>query len=138
MLAKVVLIGRIVRDPEVRTTTTGKSVASFSVAVNRRFNTEGGTDADFFRVKAWGQTADYLEKYATKGRLISVDGRLETQKWTDQSGANRETVEIVAENVSLLDKDPNQQGGGGNSGGGGGRASAPAPAADEYDPFADE
>ena len=137
MLNRVVLIGRLVRDPEMRTTTTGKSVVSFSIAVNKRVKAQDGTEADFFRVTAWGQTAEYVNTYLTKGRLVSVDGRLDTRKWTDQSGANRETVEIVADNVNGLDRPRDDAAG---AGGAAPRAAsnAPAPAADEYDPVADE
>jgi single-strand DNA-binding protein len=96
-----------------------------------------------------GQTADYVNSYITKGRLVAVDGRLETRKWTDQNGANRESVEVVADNVNALDRPREDGGSGGNYSGGsnggsnGGNASngggsKPAPAADEYDPFADE
>jgi single-strand DNA-binding protein len=141
MINRVVLIGRLTRDPELRTTSTGKNVVEFSIAVNKKIKPQDGQpDADFFRIKAWGQTADYVSNYITKGRLVGVDGRLETRKWTDQNGANRETVEIVADNVNALDR-PREDGGGngGNySGGGGGNRPSPAPAADEYDPFADE
>lgn len=139
---RVVLIGRLTRDPELRTTQTGKSVVEFSIAVNKRTKPQDGSpDADFFRVKAWGQTADYVNNYITKGRLVAVDGRLETRKWTDQNGANRESVEVVADNVNALDRPRDDAGGGGgnsNGGGGGGSRPAPAPAQDEYDPFADE
>jgi single-strand DNA-binding protein len=141
---RVVLIGRLTRDPELRTTSTGKNVVEFSIAVNKRIKPQDGQpDADFFRIKAWGQTADYVNNYLTKGRLVGVDGRLETRKWTDQNGANRETVEIVADNVNALDR-PREDGGGAPAGGGGGGYSnagarnAPPPSVDEYDPFADE
>ena len=157
---RVVLIGRLTRDPELRTTATGKNVASFSIAVNKRFKPQDGSaDADFFRCTAWGSTADFVSNYLTKGRLIAVDGRIEQRGWTDKDGNKRETVEVVAENVQGLDRAKDDAGGaggqgsyssggngGGNSGGGGGYASggggssAPtsAPAADEYDPFADD
>lgn len=135
MVNRVVLIGRLTRDPELRTTNTGKNVVEFSIAVNKRVKAADGTDADFFRVKAWGQTAEYVNNYLTKGRLVAVDGRLETRKWTDQSGANRETVEVVADNVNGLDKPRDDAGG---SSAPRAASNAPAPAADEYDPFADE
>ena len=151
---RVVLIGRLTRDPELRTTNSGKNVVDFSIAVQKRIKpADGSPDADFFRIKAWGQTADYVNSYITKGRLVAVDGRLETRKWTDQNGTNRESVEVVADNVNGLDRPRDDQGGngggsysGGNnsgSGGGGGSASAArpvnaAPSEEEYDPFADE
>jgi single-strand DNA-binding protein len=131
---RVVLIGRLTRDPELRTTSTGKNVVEFSIAVNKRIKPQEGADADFFRIKAWGQTADYVNNYISKGRLVGVDGRLETRKWTDQNGANRETIEIVADNVNALDR-PREEGGV-PAASGGGRAAAPP--SDEYDPFADE
>lgn len=149
---RVVLIGRLTRDPELRTTNSGKNVVDFSIAVQKRMKPQDGSpDADFFRVKAWGQTADYVNSYLQKGRLVAVDGRLETRKWTDQNGTNRESVEVVADNVNGLDRprDDNGGGGGGSYGSGntGGNAGSGAPAArpvsaapseDEYDPFADE
>ena len=137
MVNRVVLIGRLTRDPELRTTNSGKNVVEFSIAVNKRVKAADGTDADFFRVKAWGQTAEYVNSYLTKGRLVAVDGRLETRKWTDQSGANRETVEVVADNVNGLDR-PRDDAAGGASSAPRAASNAPAPAADEYDPFADE
>ena len=146
---RVVLIGRLVRDPELRTTNSGKNVVDFSIAVQKRIKPQDGApDADFFRIKAWGQTADYVNSYLQKGRLVAVDGRLETRKWTDQNGTNRESVEVVADNVNGLDRPRDDAGG--NSGGGGSSASnsgggAPAarpvsaaPSEEEYDPFADE
>jgi single-strand DNA-binding protein len=104
MVNRVVLIGRIVRTPELKTTTTGKAVVSFSIAVNKRVKGKDGADADFFRVTAWGQTAEYVNTYLDKGRLVSVDGRLDTRKWKDKDGNEREVVEVVADNVSGLDK----------------------------------
>jgi single-strand DNA-binding protein len=154
---RVVLIGRLTRDPELRTTNTGRNVVEFSIAVQKRIKPQDGSpDADFFRVKAWGQTADYVNSYIHKGRLVAVDGRLETRKWTDQNGTNRETIEVVADNVNGLDRPRDEAGSGGgsysggggysngggdNGGNGGGSAPRPvsaAPKEDEYDPFADE
>ncbi len=139
MINRVVLIGRLTRDPEVRTTTTGAKVAEFSLAVDKRNKDEG---ANFFRIKAWGNQAEYVSNYLTKGRLVAIDGRLDWRKWQDKEGNNRETIEVVAESVQGLDRVRDDQGGGG---GGNGMPSAAAvntggaaPAADEYDPFADE
>jgi single-strand DNA-binding protein len=134
MVNRVVLIGRLTRDPEMRTTTTGKSVVEVSIAVNKRIKPQDGSpDADFFRVKAWGSTAEYISNYLSKGRLIAVDGRLEQRRFTDNSGHSREVIEVVADNVQGLDRprdDAQQQGGGGQP--------AAAPTVDEYDPFADD
>lgn len=144
MINRVVLVGRLTRDPEMRTTTTGKNVVEFSIAVNKRMKPQDGSpDADFFRCKAWGQTAEYVSNYLNKGRLVAVDGRIEQRKYTDKDGNNREIFEIVADSVQGLDRPRDDAGQGG---GGGGNSAAmpatasggPAPAEDEYDPFADE
>lgn len=135
---RVVLVGRLTRDPELRTTSTGKSVCDFSIAVSKKIKPQDGSpDADFFRVSAWGQTADYVSTYLSKGRLVGVDGRLQSRKFQANDGQNREVVEIVADNVQGLDRPKDDAGGGAPVAAGGGR-SAPAPSdLDEYDPFAD-
>ena len=141
MVNRVILIGRLTRDPELRTTNTGKSVVSFSIAVQKRSKPQNPNDpdADFFRVKAWNQTAEYVSNYLTKGRLVAVDGRLETSKFVDNTGANREVVEVVADNVNGLDRPRDDAAEGGARPSGGARAaSTVAPSADEYDPFADQ
>jgi single-strand DNA-binding protein len=139
---RVVLIGRLTRDPELRTTTTGKNVVEFSIAVNKRIKPQDGSpDADFFRCKAWGQTADFVANYLTKGRLCAVDGRLEQRRFQGSDGQNREIIEVVAENVQGLDRPRDDAGGGGGTPAAAGvavTAGGPAPAPDEYDPFADE
>lgn len=135
---RVILIGRLTRDPELRTTTTGKQVSDFSIAVDKRIKpTDGSPTADFFRVSAWGQTAEFVGNYLTKGRLVAVDGRLQSRKYTDKDGNNREVVEVVADNVQGLDRPRD------DAGGGSGMAAVTAgggavPAEDEFDPFADE
>lgn len=144
---QVCMIGRLTRDPEIRSTNTGKSVASFSIAVSKRFKRDGEPDADFFRCTCWEQSARYLESYGFKGSRVSVTGRLETRKYTGNDGTEREIVEIQVDNVSVLDRQEDAQG---NSGAGqtsrdaaGARSSGTsygarnAPSADEYDPFAD-
>ncbi len=139
MVNRVVLIGRLTRDPELRTTSTGKSVVSFSIAVNKRIKPQNANepDADFFRIKAWNQTAEYVSNYLTKGRLVAVDGRLETSKYTDNTGNNREVVEIVADNVHGLDRPRDDDGGGSSRPSAAKPSTTVAPSADEYDPFAD-
>jgi single-strand DNA-binding protein len=132
MLNRITICGRLTRDPELRTTSTGKDVVEFSIAVNKRIKPADGPDADFFRVKAWGQTASYVGEYIGRGRLVAVDGRLESRKYTDKEGNNREIVEIVADNVNALDRPredakPRQESRG---------KAKPAP--DAYDPFEDE
>jgi len=137
MINRVVLVGRLVRDPELRTTTGGKSVVDFSIAVNKRFKpTDGSPDADFFRVSAWDKTAEYVANYLSKGRLVAVDGRLQSRKYTASDGSNREVVEITAESVQGLDRPRDDAGGGGAPAGA--AVTSAAPSADEFDPFADE
>jgi len=138
MINRVVLVGRLTRDPELRSTNTGKSVVSFSIAVTKRIKpSDGSPDADFFRVSAWEKTAEYVSNYLTKGRLVAVDGRLQSRKYTGSDGVEREVVEIVADNVQGLDRPKDDAGGDG----GGARVAVSAgavPSEDEYDPFADE
>jgi len=142
MVNTVVLVGRLTRDPELRTTSTGKNVCSFSIAVTKRIKpTDGSPDADFFNIVAWGNQADYVTNYLTKGRLVAVEGRLQSRKYTTSDGSNREVVEVVANSIQGLDR-PRDDAGDGHGGGGGGQrptaAVSAAPSADEYDPFADE
>jgi single-strand DNA-binding protein len=145
VINSVVLIGRLTRDPELRTTTSGKNVCDFSIAVQKRGKpTDGSPDADFFRVNCWDKTAEFVSNYLHKGRLVAVEGRLQSRKYVASDGSNREVVEIVANNVQGLDRPRDDAAGGAPAGGGegyaaaGARASGPAPSADEYDPFADE
>jgi len=141
VINRVVLVGRLTRDPEFRTTQSGKSVCDFGIAVSKRIKPQDGSpDADFFRVTAWGQTADFVSNYLTKGRLVAVDGRLQSRRYQAQDGSNREAIEVVADTVQGLDR-PREDGG--ESGAvaapaSGGTAAATVPDADEYDPFADE
>ena len=137
MVNRVVLIGRLTRDPELRTTQTGKELCNFSIAVTKRIKPQEGPDADFFNIKAWGQTANYVSNYLTKGRLVAVDGRLETRKYVDKDGVNREITEVVADNVNGLDR-PRDDAPGMPAGSGASRSAAPAAASNEYDPFADD
>lgn len=102
---RIVLIGRLTRDPELRSTTGGKLVANFAIAVDKRVKpTDGSPTADFFNVTAWGQTAEFVAYYLDKGRLVAVDGRLQSRKYTAQDGSPREAYEIVADNVQGLDR----------------------------------
>jgi single-strand DNA-binding protein len=127
------MIGRLTRDPELRTTTTGKSIVEFTIAVDKRIKPQDdGPTADFFRVKAWGATAEFVSNYLGKGRLVAIDGRLETRKWSDNEGNKREIIEIIADNVQSLerprdDAQPREQSSQATSTGGG----------DEYDPFSE-
>lgn len=100
MLNVVALMGRLVADPQLRQTTTGKNVASFRVAVDRgRKDANGQNQADFFDVVAWNKTAEFVCKYFQKGSLIAIDGHLQSRSYQDKSGQNRTAIEIIANNV---------------------------------------
>lgn len=94
---KVILMGRLVADPELKTTPSGLSVTTVRVAVNRRFSADGTNTADFFDVVCWRQTADFVAKYFTKGRMIGVVGSLQTRSWTDKNGNKRYVTEVIAD-----------------------------------------
>ena len=100
MLNNITIVGRITRDPELRKTGSDKSVVSFTVAVNRRFNRD---ESDFINVVAWNQTADFLAKYGDKGALVGVEGRLQTRNYEDKDGKMVYVTEVVADNVQLLE-----------------------------------
>jgi len=101
VINSAVLMGRLTADPELRTTQSGKSVASFSLAVDRDFQQNGEKQADFISVVAWGKTAEFIDKYFRKGRMIAVVGRIQTRTYTDKDGNNRKVVEVVADKVSF-------------------------------------
>ena len=102
MLNVVALMGRLVADPQLRQTTTGKNVASFRVAVDRgRKDANGQNLADFFDIVAWDKSAEFVCRYFQKGSLIVVDGRLQSRQYQDKTGANRTAVEVVANNINF-------------------------------------
>lgn len=104
MLNKVIVMGRLVRDPELRRTNSGTAVASFTIACDRDFKPDGGErEADFIECVAWRNTAEFVSKYFTKGRMAVVSGRLQTRNWTDKEGNKRKATEIVAESVYFGD-----------------------------------
>lgn len=111
MINNVVLIGRMGKDPELRTTTTGKSVCTFSLAVSKRVKPQDGSpDADWFTICAWNKDAEYVTNYLSKGRLVAVEGRLQSRKYTASDGSTREIVEVVANSVQGLDRPREDQG----------------------------
>ena len=105
MLNHIVIMGRLVRDPELRRTGSGVAVASFRVAVDRDFAPKDGGErkADFIDCVAWRQTGEFISKYFAKGRMIVVDGRLEMRDWTDKDGNKRTSAEIVVANAYFGD-----------------------------------
>ena len=100
MLNKIILMGRLTRDPELRRTESGTAVCSFSIAVDR----------DFIDIVAWRATAEFVSKYFTKGRMAVVEGRLQIRDWTDKEGGKRRSAEVIADNVYFGDSKPKDGG----------------------------
>lgn len=94
---KTILIGRLTADPEIRTTQSGTKVASYSLAVDRAFKSDGQPDADFIDCVAWSKGAEFAEKYLTKGMKIAIDGHIQTRTWEDQNGNKRKSTEVIVE-----------------------------------------
>jgi len=112
MLNKIILMGRLTRDPELRRTGSGTAVTSFSLAVDRDFKSQGGEkETDFIDVVAWRATAEFVSKYFTKGRMAVVEGRLQLRDWTDKEGNKRRSAEVVADNVYFGDSKRDESGG---------------------------
>ena len=104
MLNKIILMGRLTHDPELRRTQNGTAVTGFSLAVERDFKDEDGKRAtDFIDIVAWRAAAEFVAKYFTKGRMAVVEGRLQIRDWTDKDGGKRRSAEIVADNVYFGD-----------------------------------
>ncbi|MBP7134534.1 single-stranded DNA-binding protein [Patescibacteria group bacterium] len=106
-LNRVMLIGNVTRDPEVRTTTGGQNVCSFAIATNSQWTDAQGQKqqrAEFHNIVAWGKLADICKQFLGKGRKVYVEGRLQTRDWEAQDGAKRTRTEIVAENMIMLDR----------------------------------
>ena len=105
MLNHITLMGRLVRDPELRRTGSGIAVASFRIAVDRDYSPKDGGErkADFIDCVAWRQTGEFISKYFAKGRMIVVDGRLEMREWTDKEGNKRTSAEVIVDNAYFGD-----------------------------------
>lgn len=102
MINSAVIMGRLTADPELKTTNSGLSVTSFSVAVDRPYQKDGKErEADFINVVAWRKTAEFVGRYFNKGSMIAIQGRIQTRKYTDRNGNNRTAFEVVADNVSF-------------------------------------
>ena len=124
MLNRIILMGRLTRDPELRRTGSGTAVTSFSLAVDRDFKSQSGEkETDFIDIVAWRNTAEFVSKYFTMGRMAVVEGRLQIRDWTDKDGGKRRSAEVVADNVYFGDS---KRDGGDNSGYNPGYAPAPA------------
>ena len=104
MLNKIIIMGRLTIDPELRRTGSGTAVTSFSLACDSDFKSQSGDkETDFIEVVAWKNTAEFVSKYFSKGRMALVDGRLQIRDWTDKAGNKRTTAEVVADNVYFAD-----------------------------------
>ena len=104
MLNKIIIMGRLTRDPELRRTQSGTAVTSFSIACDRDFKSQSGEkETDFIDIVAWRGTAEFVSKYFTKGRMAVVEGRLQIRDWTDREGGKRRSAEVVADNVYFGD-----------------------------------
>ena len=139
-LNKVMLIGNLGKDPEVRYTTSGQAVASFNLATSEKYKNKQSGDweekTEWHRVTLWGKLAEIAGEYLVKGKTVYIEGRLQTRKWTDRDGNDRYTTEIVGDRMQML-------GGRGDGGAGGGRRQEPGGVADttvSYDepPFQDD
>ena len=133
MLNHIVLMGRLTRDPELRRTGSGVAVASFTLAVDRDFAAQGAEkETDFVDIVAWRNTAEFVSRYFTKGRMAVVTGRLQIRNWTDKEGNKRRSAEVVADNVYFGESKRGSEGTSnyssyGNSNGGYNSNPAPAP-----------
>ena len=104
MLNRIILMGRLTRDPELRRTQSGTAVTSFSLAVDRDFKSQSGEkETDFIDIVAWRNTAEFVSKYFAKGRMAVAEGRLQIRDWTDREGGKRRSAEVVADNVYFGD-----------------------------------
>jgi single-strand DNA-binding protein len=136
-LNKVLLVGRVTADPQVKTTPSGQSVVTIGVATNRVWNDKSGQkqeETEFHNVVLWGRQAEVAGQYLTKGAMVLIEGRLRTRSWTDKTGGQRRTTEVMAERMQLGPRAANSGGGGGQ--GSNFRASAAvssAPKAEEKD-----
>ena len=99
MLNHITIMGRLTRDPELRRTASGKAVASFTMAVDRDFNTNGEKETDFIDCVAWGTTGEFVGRNFVKGSMAVVSGRLQIRRWDDKDGKKQSKAEVVAENV---------------------------------------
>lgn len=135
MLNVVAIMGRMVKDPELKTTNSGKSVCSFRIANDSGYkDASGQSQTNWLDVTAWGKTAEFVCKYFPKGALIAIEGRLQSRNYQDKSGNNRNAVEVVVNNVSFAgNKEPAQSQNVANR-----AVSAPVVANNEYEPIEDD
>ena len=138
MLNKIVIMGRLTRDPELRRTQSGTAVTSFSVACDRDYKGQDGEkETDFIDVVAWRNTAEFVSKYFAKGRMAVVEGRLQIRDWTDREGGKRRSAEVVTNNVYFGDSKPREDQGGAPPSYGGGAGELPEGFQPNFGDFSD-
>ena len=134
MLNHIVLMGRLTRDPELRRTGSGVAVASFTLAVDRDFAAQGAEkETDFVDIVAWRNTAEFVSRYFTKGRMAVVEGRLQMRDWTDKDGNKRTSAEVVADHIYFGDSQRS-----GDTSNTSGDYGAPEPQQDGFSELADD
>lgn len=109
MINRVILVGRLTKNPEIRKTPNGASICKFTLAVSRKVKTQGQPDADFISCVAWNKTVDLMYQYLKKGSLIGIDGRLQTGKFTNNNGETIYTCDVMVESLQFLDKKDDSQ-----------------------------
>ena len=109
MLNKIIIMGRLTRDPELKTTNNGKPVTKITLAVERDFGKDKEKETDFFDVVAWEKRAEFISKYFTKGQLVCVEGRLQRRQWEDDNCQKRYAFEILAESVYFAESKKNSE-----------------------------
>lgn len=114
MINRVILVGRLTKNPEIRKTPNGASICKFTLAVSRKVKVQGQPDADFISCVAWNKTADLMYQYLKKGSLIGIDGRLQTGKFTNNNGETIYTCDVMVESLQFLDKKEETQNNGVN------------------------
>lgn len=112
MINRVVLVGRITKDPMLRKTPNGTSVVSFAIACNRRIKQEGQPEADFINCQAWSKTAEAICNYVSKGHLLGVEGRIQTRSYDDRDGKRVYVTEVVSDSVQFLESKKSAESGG--------------------------
>lgn len=107
MINRVVLVGRLTKEPEIRTTPSGAKVCQYTLAVNRTRKTDGQPDADFINCVSWNKTAELMNQYLSKGALIGIEGRIQTRNYDNQSGQKVYVTEIITDSVQFLESKSN-------------------------------
>ena len=137
MINKVILVGRLGKDPEIRSTPSGQTVAKFSIATDEKFTDRNGEKqqrTEWHNIVAWGKLGEICGQYLRKGKLVFIEGRIQTDSWDDkETGVKKYRTDIVANEMKMLDKKGDDEGGGGSYGGARKQGSSSSPAQVEDD-----